>query len=372
MSIIITLVIVEYGGRFIFNRYPSGYKPERLILAQPAYGWLHRPHAKDYWYRYSDGTKQIVAINSEGFSDEEFPVKKDPQVRRIAIIGDSVMLGWEVPKGDRFLEVLRRSFRHKKKKIEFLNFSIRGYGPDQSLLILKDKVVPYSPDVIVYSFCVNDLEDIEQHQNKPFFVLEGNRLLLKNSPVVKYREEWGVFHFRYPLQYLIHHSWVYEFLYERIWILREIQRRLEDAVILIFPYKSIGTMNPEIKWGLFRTILKEMAQTASRNGAAFVVLGNPSNDSVRKQHSPDLERLEQLKKLTRELNIPYIDVYGEIQGRKDISPGDLFRPIDPWHYNVTGNKVLASILEDYWVRSEHDLDLMPRPSKNDSTTERAP
>lgn len=114
-----------------------------------------------------DGTRTHVSINAFGFPDDERAVAKDRP--RIALVGDSTAEFWEVQQDERAPRVIERML---DGRVEVLNFGLRGAGTDQELIRYQQQVVPFSPNIVVLFFCVNDLGNNVTKESKPWFALD--------------------------------------------------------------------------------------------------------------------------------------------------------------------------------------------------------
>jgi len=102
---------------------------------------------------------EYIKINSKGFRDREFSAKKDINVFRICVVGDSIPFGWGIKLEDTFPKVLERLLNENiknEKTYEVLNLSVDGYNAIQESELIKIKVLDYNPDLIVISYCPND------------------------------------------------------------------------------------------------------------------------------------------------------------------------------------------------------------------------
>lgn len=93
-------------------------------------------------------------INSGGFRDDEYNLKKDSNCFRIAIVGSSNECGYGVNKEYVFETIAEKKldslYRLKGRKIEILNFASLGSMLIQNIEITKTKVLQYEPDVLIY------------------------------------------------------------------------------------------------------------------------------------------------------------------------------------------------------------------------------
>ncbi|MBK5255025.1 MAG: SGNH/GDSL hydrolase family protein [Vicinamibacteria bacterium] len=95
-------------------------------------------------------------INGEGFRGPALTEKKEG-VRRIAVFGDSIVFGYWVAERDAFpaqLGVLLGP------RVETLNLGVPGYNLDQEVENLRLRVDSLRPDVVVFGFCLNDLDGL--------------------------------------------------------------------------------------------------------------------------------------------------------------------------------------------------------------------
>jgi len=175
------LFAVDLFVYFVLDHKVPGHDPSRFISFDTDLGHFHRPNASGYWYRYNDGSKYFVEINEFGFSDRSRSLEK--QKARVALIGDSTTQGWEAPPGDRSQLAIEKLLGGQ---YEVLNFGVRAYGTDQTYLLFKKLGVLFSPDIVIYTFCINDIHDNLVTDGKPYFVLDPdaeNHLRLEGYPV---------------------------------------------------------------------------------------------------------------------------------------------------------------------------------------------
>jgi lysophospholipase L1-like esterase len=180
-STLAALLVIELFIFYALDIKCPGYRPDRFLQFSPVFGQIHKANTQGWWYRYNDGSKFYVSINSYGFSDSERELKKTRP--RIALIGDSTTEFWEADpegRGQRVIENLLGG------RYEVLNFGVRGYGTDQTYLLFTDIGVCFSPDIVVYTFCVNDITNNSYTRSKPYYVShpdQPDRLLLRGYPV---------------------------------------------------------------------------------------------------------------------------------------------------------------------------------------------
>ena len=98
--------------------------------------------------------------NSHGFRDNEYPYRKGEGIDRIVIVGDSVAEGQGVKLKDSFGKVLEEKLNTASKnggrKVEVIVLAQSGYSTSQELILLQQEVFRYSPDLVIWSYVLND------------------------------------------------------------------------------------------------------------------------------------------------------------------------------------------------------------------------
>lgn len=123
-------------------------------------------------------TGEMPAPN-DGLTGEE-PIDQGP----ILAVGDSYTYGDEVRDEEAWPAQLQRLTGRR-----VLNGGVTGYGFDQMVLRTEQLVARYRPSVVIASFITHDVQRAEMRRmwwrNKPWFVVENDRLVLKGVPVPK-------------------------------------------------------------------------------------------------------------------------------------------------------------------------------------------
>jgi hypothetical protein len=180
IGLVIAFVLAECGlrlagvGREVFQR-PDGTYGQVLIPG--AEGWFTTEgHA---W----------VSVNADGFRDVRHPKTKPPDTLRIAVLGDSFVEALQVPQKDAFWSRLGDELAGCPnlggRKVEMMSFGVSGYSTATELLLLRNRVWDWSPDVVLLAFLTgNDVADNHPALGAaaaPFYRLEGDQLVLDTS-----------------------------------------------------------------------------------------------------------------------------------------------------------------------------------------------
>jgi len=155
----------------------------------PVLRWEYRAKVQVY----DPETHIDVRTNNYGFRDRDFLTERSlPGRRRIALVGDSVTFGLK--------ENIEHTFSRKFEKyanaqagwhaVETLNFGVDGYNTLQVNELLKEVVMQFKPDEVIYIMCVNDFNfdslegDMQIFFEKPWsFILQAlQRLFMRITP----------------------------------------------------------------------------------------------------------------------------------------------------------------------------------------------
>lgn|GEM_PF-1509206 len=158
LTLTISLVIIELLLSFFIWRNDLLPSPDTAKAAY--YGWTPVADAK-MKMRDPDGSDFFYyRINSQGWKDVEHSRNKKSGVYRILIIGDSNTYGY-VPLEAVYHRRLQRILDEKSgREVEVIGVGVCGWGTDQELEFLRREGFDYQPDLVIYQFSLNDLQDI--------------------------------------------------------------------------------------------------------------------------------------------------------------------------------------------------------------------
>ena len=110
----------------------------------------------------ADLKKSYPRTNAHGQRDVERSIDKPPGVKRIILLGDSVVEGMGVSEIDdtmsRQLEML-----YEDGKTEVLNFAVSGYCTLAEVELLEVKGLQFDPDIVILVFVENDFDNFNRH-----------------------------------------------------------------------------------------------------------------------------------------------------------------------------------------------------------------
>ncbi|MFH1458881.1 MAG: hypothetical protein ABIG64_00705 [Candidatus Omnitrophota bacterium] len=153
------LISKKIEQKFVFNKknhkvYLQRANPQLHKISKiPGLNYELKPNIK-----IDNG---FYSINSQGIRDREYQVPKPKDVYRIIIVGDSVTFGTEYKSELIYPEILEKLLKDtsplvSKNKIEVLNAGICGYNAVQKYVFLKEKLLKYQPDLVIFQYLDDD------------------------------------------------------------------------------------------------------------------------------------------------------------------------------------------------------------------------
>ena len=126
----------------------------------PILNWRFIPNS-----RVQDG-KIVLAYNSAGFRDREHARQKQPGVRRVIVLGDSVTEGAGVEAEAMFSSRLQDLLG---SQYEVINLGMSGLNTPQEVHVLEVEGLGYDPDLVIVNFVLNDCDFFSEfHAAKQF------------------------------------------------------------------------------------------------------------------------------------------------------------------------------------------------------------
>jgi carbamoyltransferase len=161
----------------------------------PAVGYTFIPGVKARVSLPNEEAAYLIRANGQGFRcDHEFVSEKREGKPRALLFGDSFTAGDGVSNGKRYGDLLEQLI----DGLEVYNFGLPGTGTDQQYLAYQTFAASVEHDLLILAVTVENIGRvasrfrpyIDEHGEtvvyaKPYYVLEGGRLALKNVPVSK-------------------------------------------------------------------------------------------------------------------------------------------------------------------------------------------
>jgi lysophospholipase L1-like esterase len=135
-------------------------------------------------------TGVLVQTNSLGFRENEYPLERPSDTRRIVVLGDSYTFGLGVEFGQTYGKQLEARMSRALGPTEVINFGVSGYNTLQELATLREIAARYRPDLIIVGFVLNDVERArpvtKAHPASAWSPLGAHNALKRHSMLYRY------------------------------------------------------------------------------------------------------------------------------------------------------------------------------------------
>ncbi len=352
VTLLVCVAVIDAVAYFALGVRGSRHGSEDFVQFSPVLGHFHRPLAQGRYYPRRGRDGHDVRINSRGFCDEERDIEKNRP--RIVLIGDSTTESWEVDPRERPHRVLEETLGGR---FEVLNLGVRAYGTDQSLLLLKRLGMAFRPDVVIYTFCINDIRDNAKRTGKPYFEVDDadtGKLVTRGYPIA-YPGTEG--------RRTANPVWKYSLVYRtfRLAVSRfgKVSSGGGTALPLeehfeLTPYKVVYDEREAGRWRVTRRLIAEMRAVASSGGAQFLVVENLhlpeiDADAASRLTAPygggdgfDFDKVTRLfEGFADDTGMAFVSLAREAQ-RDERAAADLMPPGDTIHLSAEGIRLWAS------------------------------
>ncbi|MEO7774840.1 MAG: SGNH/GDSL hydrolase family protein [Steroidobacteraceae bacterium] len=99
-------------------------------------------------------------INGQGMrADHDFPYEKPPGSCRVAMVGDSFFVGYELNLRDTIAQQIETGMRKLGYNVDVLNFAVSGFGTGEMLRTYEHQITKFSPDAVIFQWHHSDLNE---------------------------------------------------------------------------------------------------------------------------------------------------------------------------------------------------------------------
>ena len=264
--------------------------------------------------------------NAQGYRDDPRTFDKPADTFRIVLIGDSVAVGDGIfDFRDRFGQVLERDLNETSPQpVEIVTLARTGYSSSQELIVLECEAFAYDPDLILWSYVLNDPAHPIYHD--------------ANGEIGKY--------FYTPKVHLFH------FLATGLFGVKE---KLAD---LSCPDEYHARIHC-VYWPNVEALFGRLGRVADARDTPIVPIIHPVFEEGRDFANYSLTNLhEQLRALADDNQLPAIDLLDAYRPHhSDDLRQQLKVRFDPWHPNEKGHAIAADAIAQFLL----DRRLFPAP-----------
>lgn len=159
LSMTLTVIAGEVSFRLLLQEKIKMFPRYHAAVAYGEFVIRRLQPEITFWHTSIDGSWQFT-VNKQGFRDHrDFYYKKDKDILRVIILGDSHTQGFEVRQDRTYSAVIEKFLNKKGIKTEVINTGLSGFGTAEQAILLENEAMKYNPDMVVLGFYANDFED---------------------------------------------------------------------------------------------------------------------------------------------------------------------------------------------------------------------
>jgi hypothetical protein len=383
-SILVPLIVAELLVRLFVpyirgtHQHPSSIWRDNFITSDrigkyhPVLGWVLQPNKETINRGWE--FEHMIKTNSHGHRDDEVSYERQPNTRRILLLGDSFGMGYGVKRKYSLESLLEKYLRNT----EVVNLSVSGYGTDQELLAYEMEGKKYKADLVLLAFTIandalNNAMANQYGRNKPYFELKNGKVILKGIPVPKmpFPENLGNENTQTRSPFLIHdffdaNSALYAWVFDRLSQIPSLKRRWEKSELLypqvdMFYSSQLWILNTRVSeydpiWQLTFKLLERWQRKCLEQNSKPVLLLIPSNLQIyqgalkrmikKRNLNPEEFDLEHpntlLKNFCKSHHLDMIDSLPELQAAAKSGRSPYFKR-NP-HWNRIGHLLTAKAI----------------------------
>ena len=331
------------------------------IFAQSDYlPWQLKANSSALHYAITDEFIVNVTINSAGYRDQDFKIKKLRNTKRIIFLGDSYVFGFGVELNETFHQIIKRKLSEKNKSYEIINAGYKGnFAEDTEYLYLKKEGIKLNPDVVLLAITLsNDFDDI--NTNKLYYNSSDN--LYKAESLVHYIDNQSRLRFKQSQE---SQNFIKRALYKINLVLSyksHLYILLKDTfrnILYTFyygKYQNVYSNNytEEIN-SSFAKVMNytiKINELAKKNKAILVLILIPDKRAVYEYKIKDTNSdilnwtkpSEEIKRIAEKNNITVIDVLPDLKDYVNTHNQEMiYFKVDP-HWNSKGHKIAAEAI----------------------------
>ena len=160
LSLVVVATAIELSAaRALGPRFVRGVVPRLgwhdAGVREPHRGWAGRPNLRAELV--GPHAPYFVEHDARGYRQPERSWDKPPGVKRVLVLGDSLVYGWGVARAERFSDQLERALVERGLAVEVWNLGIPGYSVDQYLWTYELHGRALAPDVVIACLVMNDV-----------------------------------------------------------------------------------------------------------------------------------------------------------------------------------------------------------------------
>lgn len=340
-----------------------------LLLPHTLLGSTLRPNSVLH-YKNAD-VDNIVETNRFGFHDFDYAMKKPEGTKRVVVIGDSYIEALQVRRDEMFAVQLTKKLHELDPKTTYEGIGIgkSGSNPIEEYLFLRYHGFSLQPDLVLLSFCMNDVVDVLKKKDQFNYDINGNPTEYKmdKSSWLPYwmksclYDLYGASEFIYFIRFRVYQS------YQSI---KNILHNKNDYPVIPMDARTQFDILKESYtdeilegWRYTANIILKIRDECARKKIPFLLMiipfetqfdpnGNKKVSDLWKMGNPSEKPQEILNTLGKNHGFPVADLLPYFKTIKD-------RPLhfEEGHWNPKGHRYAAEYVANF-IRENRSLDTL--------------
>lgn len=369
-SVAFLLLLLE-GAVRLFTDIPAP-----LFENDPLLGNRYRRNFAGAAFMEESGEVVQFRTNREGLRDRDRPLDKPAGVRRVAVLGDSMISAMATVEKNTAVRILEQLLRESQPAVEWdvMNCGVSGFSTGAELVMYREVARKYDPDIVLCCFCAhNDLGDnspeLSGNPHRVYFEPAADGTL-KQLPLSEHRASLSA--------WLNRHSRFY------VW------QKHATSVLIGKSKESLGILprgklsfcareSPEVAraWEVTSRIIETLHREVTADGSQFAMVLLPSADQIydetwqedlqlagelREDMDPNyVER--KLREICTSAGAPLLTMTEEFRDaaphRSVAHEEELLHYGGIGHFNDAGNRLAAEAMHRFLVEGQPQLAVAP-------------
>ena len=356
-AIVFVLLLAEAGVRLLVPYSPSLLVADAVVGKRFLPGFAARIHVPEC------GCEVDVRFDREGLRGPERPYAKPPGVKRVALVGDSMVAAIATAEENTLAARLERLLAAGQPEAEWevMNAGVSSSSTGSELALYRAVLERYAPDLLVVVFWVgNDLADNSYELTRAprlYFDLDASGRLVQlpfafePNPVGRWLDRWSRFY-----------VWQKAAFRELRGGVHAASRRLEPVELVFADPEPSAVAHA---WAITGALLRAFREDAAARGTALVLVAAPSAAQVyddlwrelEARASRDETRVARehpearLAAIARQEGIPFVSLLPAFRAaapaRDSTRPGEQLYYEGRFHWNDVGNALAAQTVYSF-------------------------
>ncbi|MFX0197130.1 MAG: SGNH/GDSL hydrolase family protein [Candidatus Hodarchaeota archaeon] len=332
LMIVLTFVVGLSIAEILIRVFIPQQETMRWFLPDEKYGHVLKRNFHQRYHYFDSNFFMDVKTNSLGLRDKEYDLSRT-DVKRILLLGDSFVFGHGVNIEDCFDSRLEELLNRSGESFFVINAGVGGWGSLQEFAYAKDNFALFNPDIIVVTFCGNDLgDDLRFIAKVPY-----RRGLLRFPGKVFVRNHSHLYRLIQTKFSRLRHNWKVKKKHT------DVKKRLTDIEGIID--KQSGCIITEDDFDRTLGYIKSFHYDFLKfnpDGLLLVQSTNPLNANIRSH----------LSSLSNGEDLIYVDLYDDVsQLRPEQMKVPHFGHWSPLMHSISAENLFKNILNYYFSNS---------------------